>query len=83
MAGERGHTKVGQHFSGTNVLVLAPGDKHNTVQGRRKVEKWAWTVGGGSGPPKTAEALLPIFRKVWKNRPCMITNLHRKQETYI
>lgn len=41
VAGEGGPREVGQHFSGINVLVLAPGDKQNMVQGRKKVDKWA------------------------------------------
>lgn len=41
MAGERGHTEAGQHFSGINILALVPRDKHSTVQGRKKVEKCA------------------------------------------
>lgn len=48
MGGEGGHMEVEQHFSRTNVLVLLPGDKHNTVQRkcRNEVEKWACTLGG-------------------------------------
>lgn len=58
VAGEGGHVEVGQHFSGTSVLVLAPADKHNTVQckSRNEVKKQAWTI-GGSRPPKTPKAL--------------------------
>lgn len=32
--------------AGTNILILARGDKHNTAQLRSDVEKCAWTVGG-------------------------------------
>lgn len=77
--------EVGQHFSGTNILVLVSGDKHNTIHHkcRNKVKKWAWTVeGGGSRPLKTLEALQPTSIKV-QNRLHMRTNLHRKQETYL
>lgn len=35
---KRGHREVGQQFSGTNVLVLGPGDKHNTVQHKHRNE---------------------------------------------
>lgn len=37
----------------------------------------------GWKPHKIPEALWPISRKVWKNRLCMITNLHRKPESYL
>lgn len=40
-AGEQGHKEVGQHFSGINVLVLAPGDKPHMVRSRKEVAKWA------------------------------------------
>lgn len=42
VAEERSHTEVGQHFSETNILVLAPGDDHSTVQCecRNEVKKW-------------------------------------------
>lgn len=33
-----GHAEVGQHFSRTNTLVLAPGDKYNTVQSKGRNE---------------------------------------------
>lgn len=44
----RGHTDVGQHFPGTNILVLAPGEEHNTIQHkcRSEVKKWEWNVWG-------------------------------------
>lgn len=29
---EGSHREVGQHYSETNILVLAPGDDHSTVQ---------------------------------------------------
>lgn len=40
--------EVGQYFSGTDVLVLGPGGKHNTVQGkcRNEAEKQSCTVVG-------------------------------------
>lgn len=46
--GWRRGCKAGQHISGTNVLVLAPGDEHNTAQhkGRDEAAKRAWTVRG-------------------------------------
>lgn len=28
VAGEGGHVEVGQHLSGTNILILVPGDGH-------------------------------------------------------
>lgn len=34
-------------------------------------------------PPNVPKALQPIFRKAWKNRLHMVTNLYGKQETYI
>lgn len=45
---EKGLCGGRQHFSRTNILVLVPGNKHDTVQSkhRREVEKWAQTVGG-------------------------------------
>lgn len=51
--------EVGQHFSETNVLLLDPGDKHNTIQleCRNEVKKQAWTVGEESRQPKTPKAL--------------------------
>lgn len=33
VAGEGGHVKVGQHFSRTNVFVLAPGNKNSASTG--------------------------------------------------
>lgn len=36
--GEGGHVEVEQHFSGTNILVLDPGDKQTTVQHKRRNE---------------------------------------------
>lgn len=41
-----GPHEVGQHFARTKVLVLASGDKHNTIQYRHRneVEKGTWTV---------------------------------------
>lgn len=36
--GEGGHVGVEQQFCGTNILVLDPGDKHNTVQHKRRNE---------------------------------------------
>lgn len=51
------------------------------------MQGWGQEVGvgcrGESRPPKTPEALPTISRKVWKNRLLMITNLCRKQETYL
>lgn len=46
MGGEGVHMEVEQHFSGTDVLVLAQQNKHNTVQGkcRNEAEKWTCTV---------------------------------------
>lgn len=46
MAGQGWHTEVGQHSSRTNVLALALGNKHSTVdcKDRNEVEKWAWAV---------------------------------------
>lgn len=40
--------EVEQHISGTNILVLAPGDKHSATQHKRRndVKKQAWAVGG-------------------------------------
>lgn len=45
-AGERGNVKAGQHISRTNILVLVPRDKHNTVQckHRNEIKKWIWIV---------------------------------------
>lgn len=42
---EGGHMELGYYFSGTDILVLAPGDKNNTVQNGR----------GESRPPKPPE----------------------------
>lgn len=38
--------EVGQYFSRTNILVLASGGKHSTVEYRHRneIEKWAWTA---------------------------------------
>lgn len=38
--------EVGQHSSGTNILVLDPGQKHCTVRCKRRneVKKCEWTV---------------------------------------
>lgn len=43
---ERGHMEVGQHFSGKNVLLLAPADMYNAVQcwHWKERKKLAWTV---------------------------------------
>lgn len=38
VAGEGGNVKVGQHFAGTNNLVLDPRDKHSTVQCKHRNE---------------------------------------------
>lgn len=38
VAGERSHGEIGQHFCGTNILVLVPTDKHNIVQQRHRNE---------------------------------------------
>lgn len=49
VAGDGGHTEIEQHFSGTNLFVLAPRDRHSTVQHtyRNNVEKWMWTWTAG------------------------------------
>lgn len=51
--------EVGQHFSETNILLLDPGDKHNTIQlkCRNEVKKWPWTAGEGSRQLKNPKAL--------------------------
>lgn len=48
MAGEGGHTEVGWHFPGRNILFLAWEHKHNLVQHKHRdeVEKKAWTAVG-------------------------------------
>lgn len=66
VVGEGDHRELGQHFSGTKILVLAPGGKHNTMQGkcevrRSGVKRQVWTVEqtnyGVSKPPKPLKAL--------------------------
>lgn len=46
VAGKWEHMEAGQPFSGTDILVLAPGDKSRTVQCKcaNEVEMWLWTV---------------------------------------
>lgn len=34
----KGHAELGQHFSGKNILVLAPGDQPNSAQCRHRNE---------------------------------------------
>lgn len=48
VGGEGSHMEVEQYFSETDVLVLGPGGKHNTVQGkwRNEAEKQSCTVVG-------------------------------------
>lgn len=78
----RGHTEVGNHFSGTKIPVLAPGYQHNTAQCTSRLRSWHG-LQGRTRPPKTPKGFGPISRKVWKKGLCMITNLHRKQEIYL
>lgn len=46
VAGEGDCREIGQHFSGTNILVLLPGYKHSIAQCkcRSEVKKQVWTV---------------------------------------
>lgn len=40
--------EIKQHISGTNIFIVAPGDKHNAIQHicRNEVKKLAWAVEG-------------------------------------
>lgn len=68
-----------QRFSGTNILALVPGDKHNTNTGMRF--RMGMNCREGTRLPTTPKVLQTISRKVGKNRLCMITNLHRNSKT--
>lgn len=53
MAGEGGHTEVGQHFPRTNILVVTLGDKDNTTNtGMRLRKGHAWTIGRDKDRPR-------------------------------
>lgn len=58
----RGHIEVGQQFSRTNILVLAPGNKHNTAQDkcRNEVKMWARTVAGDQDHPRPSKPSNPF-----------------------
>lgn len=64
VAGKGPHREKATLFSGTTTLVLAPGDKHSTAQGksRNELEKCAWTV-WESKTNKDPQGCLSHFRK--------------------
>lgn len=69
----KGHMEAGQHFSGTDIFILAPGVKHSTAQ------EWGWEVGmdcKGWTRHQRPWNLQLLSRKVWKNGLCGRTNLH-------
>lgn len=73
---QKGPYGAGQHLPGTNILVLAPGEKHNQHKHRIEADRGTWVLGD-----RDHQNPLTCFRKGWKNGLCMITNLHRKWET--
>lgn len=59
---KRKSKKVGHHSSGTNILGLAPREKHNTVQHRHRNEAkvWAWTVERAQDYPRSQKLPSPF-----------------------
>lgn len=52
---EKGLYRSRQLDTGTNILAVVPGEKHNTGQhkDRNEVTKWIWTVGEDQGPQRS------------------------------
>ncbi|RMB92890.1 hypothetical protein DUI87_30784 [Hirundo rustica rustica] len=61
--GKGGYADIRKHFPGKNILLIDPGVKNNTAQGKRRddAKKGGVAYGEEYRPPKIPKALRPIF----------------------